>query len=488
MNKHMKAVAKLSSSSIVSIGSQIIKGKISAVLLGTDGVGILSQLKYLSNLLQFIFGMGFCSGLIRHIAKAQSENDEEQIHQQVSTIIALVSLVSFVGTVLSMFFAPSISAFLFDGQTDKAGYVMIILMSVPCAILARIYKGILSAHRNVRAIVISQVTADVASVIVFAILTYFQGIYGAAIAFAIYQFSRMILNFYLALKSHGSDQVIPAIHRFRSSVIKQNLSFSTVSIIISPLSMITTILISRWIIGAVGLDENGIFAAAWTVSSMYLRVLYESAASYYMPVLATSADNEELKEHMDGALRLYLVGMPAMVIILSTMGETAIWLMFSKSFAASGVLLLWILPFDLLRVVSETTGLALFAKKKLFSYLGSYIFWTVCYLGIASQAIPAYGLLGVCYAYAISHSIYVCLQLLLAYVNFGYVPSRQTRWVIARGFLIAVIASLWVGYFPSIPSRIAALLFCLASWGFLSKGSPELKLIAAALKKKFLPK
>jgi len=486
MSKHMKAVAKLSVSSGVSVLSQVIKGKLGAVLLGTEGVGILSQLKYLSNLLQFIFGMGFYNGLIRHIAKAQSENDEEQIHQQVSTILALVSLVSFVGTVLSLAFAPAISSFLFDGQTDKAGYVMIILMSVPCAILARMYKGIMSAHRNVRAIVISQIIADVLSVIVFAILTYYHGVYGAAIAFAIYQLSRVILNFYLAWKSHGSDQVIPAINRFRSSVIKQNLSFSTVSIIMSPLSMITTILVSRWIIGAVGLDQNGIFSAAWTVSSMYLRVLYESAASYYMPVLATSADDKELGEHMDGALRLYLIGMPAMVIGLSTMGETAIWLMFSKDFAPSGVLLLWILPFDLLRVVSETTGLALFAKKKLFSYLGAYIFWTVCYLGIASQTIPSYGLIGVCYAYAISHSLYVCIQLILAYLNFGYIPSRQTQWVIARGFLIAAIASLWVGHFPSIPSRISALIACLAIWGYLSKGSPELKSIIAALKRKFL--
>ena len=249
--------------------------------------------------------------------------------------------------------------------------------------------------------------------------------------------------------------------------------------------MITTILISRWIIGTVGLDQNGIFAAAWTVSSMYLRVIYESAASYYMPVLATSADNEELREeHMDGALRLYLVGMPAIVIILSTMGETAIWLMFSKSFVASGVLLLWILPFDLLRVVTETTGLALFAKKKLFSYLGSYIFWTVCYLGIASQAIPAYGLLGVCYAYAISHSIYVCLQLLLAYVNFGYVPSRQTRWVIARGFLIAVIASLWVGYFPSISKSNRRVTILLGELGISLKREPRTQVNCGSVKEK----
>ena len=146
---------------------------------------------------------GFSSGLIRHVAKAQSEGDEEQIQQQVSTIIALISLVSFIGTVLSMFLAPSISSFLFNGQTDKAGYVMIILLSVPSAILARTYKGILSAHRNVRAIVISQIAADVISVFVFAVLTYFQGIYGAVIAFAIYQLSRVILNFYLAWKSHG---------------------------------------------------------------------------------------------------------------------------------------------------------------------------------------------------------------------------------------------------------------------------------------------
>ena len=58
-HKHMKAVAKLSVASFVAIASQVIKGKLGAVMLGTEGVGVLSQLKYLSNLFQFIFGMGF---------------------------------------------------------------------------------------------------------------------------------------------------------------------------------------------------------------------------------------------------------------------------------------------------------------------------------------------------------------------------------------------------------------------------------------------
>jgi O-antigen/teichoic acid export membrane protein len=177
--------------------------------------------------------------------------------------------------------------------------------------------------------------------------------------------------------------------------------------------------------------------------------------------------------------------MPAMVVLLSTLGEAAIWLMFSKDFAPSGKLLLWILPFDLLRVVSETTGLALFAKKKLVSYLGCYIIWTGCYLGIASQTIPTFGLNGFCYAYAISHSLFVCIQLVVTYATFDYVPSRSTRLIIVKGFLIAGAASLWVGNYPSISSRILALVTCLLIWGFFSIGTPELTSIFNALKTKF---
>ncbi|APZ95931.1 hypothetical protein [Fuerstiella marisgermanici] len=484
MSAHAKAVAKLSISSAVAIVSQIAKGKIGAVVLGPAGMGVLSQLKYLWNLLHFLFGLGFYNGLVRHVAEANANNDPKRVREQISTLLCIISVICLTGSLVAMFCAESISLLLFPND-DHTGLVLIVLLAVPLAVTARMYKGILSAYKNVQGIVVSQVTADALSVVTFGILTYSHGVSGAAIALVVYHATRAILNVTIACRSHGARHVIPRMANFSISIIGENLSFSAVSMIIMPTSILTSILVSRWIIAAYGTTANGVFAAAWLVSSVYLRILYESASSYLLPVLASSKSNVDLNIQLDKALRLYMLLVPPVVILLVTTGELAISAMFSRDFSQSGELLVWLLPADLLRIISETIGLSMLANNRLKAYLFPYLCRAATYLLLSQFTLIEHGLSGICYAYAGSHTLYVLLQLGFARRLFGYWPSSRASRIIIRGILCSLVAAFLTTQFPTIIARLATLFCVLGFWTLQSMREPEAIQLLQFIRRKF---
>jgi len=480
-NSHINAVASLSISSTVGIACQIIKGKLIAVLLGPTGMGVLSQLKQLSNLLQFFFGLGFYNGLIRHIALANKQGDDQQVKQQISSITLSVSFVTAVMTAACLFLTPSISAFLFGGDKRNAFLVTITLFSVPFAVLARVYKGILSGFKNVSSIVVAQILGDIVGVLVVVCLVIPFGLTGAAIAFAVYQVARFALLFYYSIKENGARVVLPTLQAFRVQAIKENSGYGLVSLIVSPINVLVVILVSGWIIEELGVEKNGIFIAAWTVSSVYLRVIYESAASYYLPVLAASQNNVVLGEHIDSALRLYMIGVSVVVITLGTIGETAITVMFSRDFGSAGELLAWLLPADLLRIVAETVGLGLYARKQLYAYLVIFIARTGLYLALARFLMPEYGLLGICYAYVITHIFYVLVCLASAWKLISYKPSTSTYHVIVKAIAISCVACGAASMLPLQFGRWLVLVVGILAWCVLFWKTEEMRTIWARI-------
>jgi len=69
-----KAFAFFTGASIIGSFTQVIKGKITAVLLGTEGVGVLNQLTSLWSLFSAVASLGFYNGMLRHLAPAWADD------------------------------------------------------------------------------------------------------------------------------------------------------------------------------------------------------------------------------------------------------------------------------------------------------------------------------------------------------------------------------------------------------------------------------
>tara|TARA_R110000851_G_scaffold323169_2_gene489645 strand:+ start:7205 stop:8671 length:1467 start_codon:yes stop_codon:yes gene_type:complete len=434
-----KGFAYLTSASFVGTLTQIIKGKLMAVLLGTSGVGIFSQLSHLFNLLFSLSSLGFRNGIIKKVSQAIVEGDDEKIKQQYASVFIFLTILSIVIVSIAGLLSPFISHLLFSDHGEKSCLVLIMLMSVPFAVMANIYRSLLSGYMAVKPIVKAQIFADIISLIPFVFLLLYANLVGAVLAFVAYQLMKMIFYAGHFHRVCNFQIGLPKLNSYNWGDIHANISFGLSGLFLTSLNIAVMIFVSRHIIAELGLQENGLFSVALKVATVYLGAVYANASSYYFPLLAKSSNSASLSAVANRTNRFYFYLLPPLIIIIMTGGEWMMGILFSKEFSPAALLLFLLLPGDLFRISAETLGLPLLVKEKFLAYNALYCWWCCVYVSLAMYMIEIYGLLGVAIAYLLSH--------IINFLTVAVVVRLVLEIKISRGFVLALflaVASLAV--------------------------------------------
>src|SRR5260221_9753428 len=179
-----RAFTSLSLASCVSMGANLVRGKVAALFLGAAGVGIFNQLSLMWNRFQISGSLGAFSGLVQHGTEAIVAKDEIALHRLASTWWILLTVFSCLLAVAGAIESPAISNWLLGDHGAHAKLVALMLVSIPFAVTAQVYRALLSATRLIPQLVRAQILSDVGGALVFAALLPELGLPGAIIGFA----------------------------------------------------------------------------------------------------------------------------------------------------------------------------------------------------------------------------------------------------------------------------------------------------------------
>jgi antigen flippase len=400
--KLAKAFILFSGGSIVGILTQVIKGKVMAVILGTAGIGIFSQLTKIFSFTFTLGSLGFKNGTIKTISESLRDDDHKKYIEEYSSVTIFLALISSIASSCGIIFSKTISHLLFDDNGGNYVLVSIIFSVVPVAVLTNSYKSILSGHLAVKKMVKSQILSDLFSIIPFLILIYYFNLLGATIAFCTYQVLRLCFFVFFYSKEVGYIP-IPKRINFLWSHITKNLKYGISGIFLGSLNLLITLYIGRTIIAELGSSDNGLLSVALRVSTLYFGAIYANASSYYFPLLVKARNKRELQALMEETNIFYMYLLPPIIMVLMCFGELIIHILFSADFKFAGKILMFFLLGDLFRITNETRGLAFLAKEKFKPYNLTYIIWGGFYILIAIFLLNKIGILGVSIAYLISH-------------------------------------------------------------------------------------
>jgi len=87
-----KSLALFTSAGFIGTLTQVVKGKLMAVLLGPTGVGIYSQLTSLFNLLFNLGSLGFRNGIIKRISVSIEDEDEVAYKAQYTSVLIFLRI------------------------------------------------------------------------------------------------------------------------------------------------------------------------------------------------------------------------------------------------------------------------------------------------------------------------------------------------------------------------------------------------------------
>lgn len=481
-----KALAWFTSGSLFGTLTQVVKGKLGAVILGAEGVGILNQLTGAWSMVNSISGLSLFNGVIQKIAKANSDGDQNALLTQLSTSLIFLTGFSCLTSLLAIIFSPYISDLIFDDNGTRYLLVAVVMISVPFSVVAQTYSSVLKGCKLVRPIVIAQVLSDFVGLILFVVLIMKFSLLGAAAGFSALQVAKLVFQIWTIQRNAGRHLIFPRTSLFSWGAVRGNIGFGINGLVLSVLSLGTVLVVSRWIISDIGFEANGIYSVAWKVASLYFGALYAAAGGYYLPSLVECIDNSELSAKISETLNLYMFLLPPLIIGITIGGELLLTILFSREFVAAALLLALMLPGDLFRVSSETISLAFLARSKLLIYTGAYAVWASLFLLFAWILLPLMGLLGVATAYFASHLTNFLITFIVAHRLLGFKMSQPCLQALMIGLGVVILAAFVAFNFSDNLSRFSLGLILLIIWGAVSWRDKSFRMLAnAAISKVF---
>lgn len=487
MSKLAKAVAWFGASSVIGTATQVVKGKLGAVVLGPEGVGILGQLTNLWSLFSALSGLSFFNGIIQRVASGIRDENQLVVAKQFSTSLLFLTLFACVTSLLGAVLASPISHLIFSDNGERAGLVALILLSVPFGITSQTYRSLLTGHSLVKPVVKAQVAADVLGVLAFIPLLLSFGLWGAVAAFGLLQVFKLGFQVRVVALSVGRRFLLPSYRLFEWKEVKKNVTFGANGIVMQIMSIGSALIVVRLIITSAGIDAAGIYSAAWKISTLYFAAIYAAAGGYFLPMLVATRSNIELSERINETASLYLYFLPPAIIALVVSGPEILTVLFTSEFRTAAVLIAFMLPADLLRITAETTGLVYLAKRKLLVYSTIYAVWTMAFLSLSFFMLTLWGLVGVAVAYLIAHALNFVIIGSLVRRDFGFTMSHRTKAAFFSGCLACAAASVLALCAASLSIRLGLGAAIGLAWLRFSWRDAEFRNLALKTFKKLAP-
>jgi O-antigen/teichoic acid export membrane protein len=202
----------------------------------------------------------------------------------------------------------------------------------------------------------------------------------------------------------GAGYVRPRLSEFRWALVRSNIGFGASGLAMIALSNLSVVIVSRLVIDELGIGANGIFSNAWRIASVYLGAVTTTAISYYLPTLTRAESDEQMSRDVNATVRFYLYLLPLIMAAIMAAGEPIVWLILSSKFLPVAPLLLLFVPAELMRILTETVGMPLLARRRLRPFTLLFTFQTAVFVGGAAFALPRLGLTGAALAYGFATS------------------------------------------------------------------------------------
>jgi len=476
-----RAIAAFTGVSLVGTLTQVAKGKITTVLLGASGVGVLSQLTGVTQLLFTAATMSTYDGVIRHMMGHRRAGEGEAMRAQFASVALSVTGLSLLMAAAGALAAPWLSDALFADGGARAGLVALSMLIVPAAALGWCYRVALNAAQDVRAQLRARLTADIASVFVLAALAWWIGLWGAVLGYLALHLVFLAACWRYARRLAPEHAVDMAPRRFAFAELRRNLGYGLAGLGVVVMTTLAALIVGRAIITELGLASNGIYAMAIKVSSVYLGGLASARGGYVYPALNDAEDAAGFDHVLDEALANGLIVVAPLAAGIMLTGEVLMRVLFSAEFVPAAALLLLMLPSDLFRIGTDTLDAGLVARGRLRLYAASQIAAKAIYLAGALALLPHYGLMGVAVAFLAAQALRLAWTLPLMARAVGWRPGPRLWRLGLAGTALCAASAACVVLAPGWGWRLAVGAALLAAWAAALRDDPAMRALLRRL-------
>ena len=379
--------------------------KLFAIFLGPSGLGVLGNLKNLTQILASYGALGMQRGIIRF--SSEWKNHTHKIASLVGTLHVIFGVFTLVGAVLLYLFSAALSILIFQG--DEYAYIFkIAAVVLPLHGFHLMYFSLLQGLGNYLRVVGVEIAMNLLNLLLTVMLVYHFGLTGALVAVV------TVPILYFGITTWKLSKSLQLFRFHWSFEVAKNLGLYTWMSLFSSVAIpLVYIMIRNRISLTLGADQAGYWEAVNQFSFFYFMILQSLILMYVLPNITANKDLHFYRQQVGDYFKKLMPIFFLFLVGLYLLRDIAIWLMLSDDFMPVRDLMGWQLMGDFFRAATLVLAVFFHARRMISSYILIDLVLFVSLWVLSYSLMAEFGLVGAVQAHFISYVLYFFTTLFL---------------------------------------------------------------------------
>lgn len=440
--------------------------KVVAILLGPEGIGLVSLYQSIIDLVGNVAGLGIASSGVREVAEACASNDSRRIAVATQTLKRLSWLTGLLGWLVTAALSYPLSQWVL-GSHLHAGAIALLGASLLFTMASGGQMACIQGMRRIGDLAKLQILCMCTSTAV-AIAIYFwlkeKGILPVLISSAIISLAG---SWWYASKLRIEKIDLDWISTWQNSkrLIQLGMAFMWSALMTAGVAFAIRAMITR----DLGIEANGIFQSAWAISGMFAGFILSAMGTDFYPRLTAAAHdnavmNKLVNEQTEIGILLALPGLVGTIVFAPIVMK----IFYSAKFVAGADLLPWMVLGILFKIISWPMGFIQLAKGATRWFVASETFFGIGLGGLTFLLLKFKGLEGAAYSFVLIYLVYIILMLYTSKKLSNFIWNKQNiQLFIKAGAIVAgsfASVQLLSQKFNFLIGIILCIISCIISW------------------------
>lgn len=393
----------------IKLISSFIVSKLTAVLLGTQGITIIGNLRNILSIGQNISVLGLQNAVVKYTGESQSDEDEFNVF--ISTLFCILLMVSSIVFITIYGFSVQLSDYIFNTAEYHFVFKWLAIL-LPLHALNVYLNSILKGIEQFKKVIQINILTHVLNVLLFSYCIYAYDLAGALMAVIIVPSASFAFTVVLASKYFNFWSNIKLKH-FSKQYLSNFGEYALMTLVSAISFPLVYLGIRLYLNDNISLNAAGYWEMNFRVSTFYLVFMQSLLQLYILPKLVSAKGQSEFRTIV---LTFYKQVMPLFAIgllIVFLLREYVILIVSSDEFLPSASLLGWQIVADFFRVLALVMVYQFHAKKMFWRYVITDMLLAIGLYFSVIVLVPYFGLKGVVVGHAIVYVLYFIIILMV---------------------------------------------------------------------------
>lgn len=397
-----------------NIGVKVCINKIVAILLGAEGMGIISLFQSASGMLKTGCGLGINQSAVRDVSEAFHSHDDMRIAYIMAITRRIIIFTALFGFVLTFLLSPWLSVWTF-GNSDYTISFLGLALVVGMMIYADGQLAILTGMRRMRDLAKANLIGSCVGLVTAIPFYYMWGVTGIVPSLIMTSFCSLFFSVYFVRKLHIHSPQISIKYLFVEA--KPMVQMGVALMLVSFMSYAFSFIVSSYIRYRTGLQDVGYYQAGVTIITSYFGIVLSAMTTDYYPrISAINNDNRSVEKEMNSQAETGLILIFPIAVLFVWLAPQFLHFLYANEFQVATQYTDFAIIGTVTIVVSNCIGMILLAKQAAKVFILSVLFQRILSIGVYMLLYSWMGLRGLGYAYI----IYGCLHLVVTSIIVGH--------------------------------------------------------------------